>query len=117
MADPFRDAARDALAAIFKEMGADARFTPVVGAAIDLKAIPHTADQVVLDQIFPGRTRQTGRRFALQRADVAVRPAVGDQLALLDDAGAVIETCAVTEEGMSLDPRQLLWSFTVGEPS
>lgn len=95
-------------------LGADAVYTPAGGgAAIEIRVMPVVKD-VVADDPFAPRMRQTGHAFHVMTDDVSACPQAGATLATLDATGAVIETFTVTEPALSFDSLRCVWVCNTG---
>lgn len=95
-------------------LGADARYTPAGGgAAVDIRVMPVVKD-VVADDPFAPRMRQTGHTFHVMTADVNASPQAGATIATLGADGNVIETFTVTEPALSLESLRIVWVCHTG---
>lgn len=95
-------------------LAASVRYTPAGGGdAVEIRVMPVVKD-VVADDPFAPRMRQTGHAFHVMAADVPDCPQAGATLATLDATGDVAETFTVTEPALSLDGLRTVWLCHTG---
>lgn len=80
---------------------------------MDVRVMPVVKD-VVADDPFAPRMRQTGHAFHVMAEDVPACPQLGATIATLDADGDVVETFTVTEPALSLDSFRLVWVCHTG---